>query len=226
MKRFIIGNWKANKNLAEVEKWFKDFSNLYNREKLDRSNNLEMVICPPFVYLHKAYQLIMDYHLPLKLGAQNVAPYDNGAWTGEVTARQIKEYAGYVLIGHSERRQNFKEEDSILAQKVIQAKAFNLKIVYCIPDEKTFIPEGVDLVAYEPVWAIGTGKTETPENAGKISEEIKKKRNETKVIYGGSVKADNVLSFLSNSYIDGVLPGGSSLEAGSFWQMILHATAI
>ncbi len=224
--KYLIGNWKANKNLSEVEIFFKTFADLYNQKKLDWSDNLEVVLCPPFIYLEQAKRLVKKYNLPFKLGAQDISPYDNGAFTGEVTARQIKEFAEFVLIGHSERRKNFKELDTMLAEKVKQANGFRLQIVYCVPDEKAVIPEGVSIVAYEPVWAIGSGQTDTPENAGRIASTIKKDNNIKSVIYGGSIKPENIAGFWESVFIDGVLPGGSSLYADSFWQMILHATAI
>ena len=224
--KYLIGNWKANKNLSEVEEWFRVIASLYISKKKDWSDNLVVVVCPPFIYLEQAKRLVKKYNLPFKLGTQDISPYDNGAFTGEVTARQIKEFAEFVLIGHSERRKNFKESDDMLAEKVKQANGFRLQIVYCVPDEKAVIPEGVSIVAYEPVWAIGSGQTDTPGNAGRIASTIKKDNHIKSVIYGGSIKPENIAGFWESVFLDGVLPGGSSLNADSFWQMILHATAI
>ena len=132
----------------------------------------------------------------------------------------IKEYAEYVLIGHSERRKYFHEDDKLLAEKVTRAMEAGLKVVYCVPDEKTEVPQNVDLIAYEPVWAIGTGKADTPENASQVIGIIKQKYPQNQVIYGGSVTPENVVSFVSQSNIDGVLPGGASLDPVKFSQMV------
>lgn len=222
--KYLIGNWKANKNLTEVEEWFKTFADLFNQKRPDWSNNLEVVICPPFVYLQKTSVLIKNYSLPIKLGAQDVAPFGNGPYTGEVIASQLSELVEYVIIGHSERRKNFGESDEILSEKVKQANAAGLKIIYCVPDDQTIIPKSISIVAYEPVWAIGSGKPETPTNASQVAKVIKNNPKVTAVIYGGSVKPDNVVSYLEAADISGVLPGGASLDPLQFWQIIVNAS--
>lgn len=224
--KYIIGNWKANKSLSETEEWFETFAAVYNKNKTIRLDNLTIVICPPFIYLGKAATLCGSYNLPIKLGGQDVSPFENGPFTGEVTASQLAKLAAYVIIGHSERRTNFGEDDQMLMKKVTMAKAANLQPIFCVQDENTFIPKNVSLVAYEPVWAIGTGQADTPENANKVIERIKEKNKIETVIYGGSITPENVSSFLKTSSIDGVLPGGSSLDPGKFWQMILNAASI
>ncbi len=225
-KIYIIGNWKANKNTAETEDWFNKFQTLYNQDKKINLEGVNMVICPPYVLLPLAKKLRDEYRLPFKLGAQDVSPYGNGAYTGEVSASQLTEFVEYEIIGHSERRNNFGEDDKLLTEKVKRAKEANLHIIYCVQDESTFIPEGVDMVAYEPVWAIGTGKTDTPQNANRVAQTIKQKWGGEILIYGGSVTADNINSFISEEYIDGVLPGGASLDPAKFWGMIAHAATI
>lgn len=225
-KKYIIGNWKSNKNIAETQNWFKIFHMLYSQNQTISLENVEIVICVPFTLLPLAKKLCDEYMLPLKLGAQNVSPFGNGAYTGEVSASQISEFAQYVIIGHSERRNNFHEDDKLLTEKIKRANEAKLTPIYCVQDENTFIPDGVVIVAYEPVWAIGTGKTDTPDNANRVVQLIKQKWNSDILIYGGSVTPDNVNSFISTEYIDGVLPGGASLDANKFWGMITNATTI
>ncbi|OGG14733.1 triose-phosphate isomerase [Candidatus Gottesmanbacteria bacterium RIFCSPHIGHO2_01_FULL_39_10] len=217
-KKYIIGNWKSNKNRQETKDWFSFIS----KQKFSKKTYqyLSVVVCPPFPYLSLSRVLISESQLTIQLGAQDVSPFPNGAYTGEITAIMIKEYAEYVLIGHSERRKYFHEDDKLLAEKVTRAMEAGLKVVYCVPDEKTEVPQNVDLIAYEPVWAIGTGKADTPENASQVIGIIKQKYPQNQVIYGGSVTPENVVSFVSQSNIDGVLPGGASLDPVKFSQMV------
>lgn len=224
--KYIIGNWKTNKNIIEVETWFQTTASLYSRNQSLNLQSIEAVVCVPYVYLPLAKKLRDEFDLPLKLGAQDVSAYGNGAYTGEISAIQLKEWVEYVIIGHSERRNYFKEEDTLLTEKAKRAQEALLKSIYCVQDENTNIAEGVDIVAYEPVWAIGTGKTDTPENAESVAQKVKEKRHGNILIYGGSVTPDNIKSFITTKNIDGVLPGGASLDPNKFWQMILNAATI
>ncbi|MBI3954986.1 triosephosphate isomerase [Candidatus Gottesmanbacteria bacterium] len=225
-KKYIIGNWKSNKNLLEVRSWFTEFNELFKQGSQTSLDNLEIVICPPFIYLPEATKLINNYNLPISLGAQDVSPFTTGAYTGEVGASQIADFAKFVLIGHSERRSNFGENSQLLFAKTEQAEQQGLQVIYCVPDNQTKIPQSVGLVAYEPVWAIGTGKTESAENAVKVADVIRKNLNAAKIIYGGSVNSKNIKDFLAENGLDGVLPGGASLDASLFWEMIKNASRI
>lgn len=203
----IVGNWKSNKTVSEAKDWLSKFKNT-------RAN---VVLCVPYTLLP-----VMQGG-PFALGAQDVSPFDEGAYTGEVAALQIKELATWVIIGHSERRKYFGETDELLAKKTEMAKAAGLKVIFCVPDDMTVIPQGVDVVAYEPVWAIGTGKSDTPENANAVIARIKAKSQVATVLYGGSVIPDNVASFVRQPAIDGVLPGGASLYPDKFSALIENA---
>lgn len=198
-----------------MEKWFSVFHDLSAGKK----PRAEMVVCPPFVLLPVAGYLISKYQLSLKLGAQNISPFRNGAYTGEVSADMLKEFVSYCLIGHSERRKNFGEDDRMLFEKVKRAKEAGLKVIYCVPDGNTKVPPEADIIGYEPVWAIGTGKTDTPQNANSVAGALKKNYPESTIIYGGSVTPENIVSFVTEENISGVLPGGSSLDPVKFWQM-------
>lgn len=225
-RKYIIGNWKSNKDISETEIWFKTFQTLFSQKQNINLEKVEMVVCVPFVFLPLAKKLRDEYRLPLKVGAQDISPFGNGAYTGEVSAGQLVQLVEYVIIGHSERRNNFHEGDDILSEKVKRANEAKLASIYCVQDENTFITEGVTIVAYEPVWAIGTGKTDTPANANRVAQAIKQKWSGEALIYGGSVTADNVKSFIREDSIDGVLPGGASLDASSFWEMSINAATI
>ncbi len=210
MKPLIIaGNWKSNKTASESEIWLQNF-------RIERTN-VTVILCVPFTLLS-----VMKKG-SFSLGAQDISPFEEGAYTGEISGKMIKEFADWVIIGHSERRKYFGETDDLLAKKAERAKSAGLKIIYCVPDDTTRIPAGVDVVAYEPVWAIGSGKSETPENANSVIVSIKAKSQVSMAIYGGSVTAENVAAFTVQPAIDGVLPGGASLDPEKFAALIRNA---
>lgn len=215
----IAGNWKSNKTTAEALLWLQDFKN----HIIPIPSYITVVLCVPFTLLYTVKETIKRDSLPLVLGAQNVSAFPEGAQTGEESARMVRDLADWVIIGHSERRKNFNETDEILRQKVEQAHRAGLKIIYCVPDDKTPIPAHVDVVAYEPVFAIGTGTTDTPKHANDIIGSIKAYSQVSTVLYGGSVTAENVALFVSQRAIDGVLPGGASLDPEKFANLISAA---
>lgn len=216
-KLSIIANWKSYKNTQEAKEWIQTMS------KFDFSNhpNKEVIVCVPFTLLAPMKKMIEDEKLPIKLGAQDISPFQEGAFTGEISGRQIKEFADYVLIGHSERRREFNESDSMLALKVQMALKYELTVIYCILNESTAVPQGVSLIAYELASAIGTGTPDTPESAEFVAHAIKQKYPSVlAALYGASVKPENTNSFTTCASIDGVLVGGASLDAQKFMQII------
>ncbi|MBI5619437.1 triosephosphate isomerase [Candidatus Gottesmanbacteria bacterium] len=221
----IAGNWKSNKGIAEAKEWVRQF-NAKCQMLNAKWDHITVVLCVPFTLVYPLKREISQLRLPVQLGAQDVSPFGEGAYTGEVSATQIKELADWVIIGHSERRKYFGETDEVLMQKVAQAKAAGLKIIFCVPDDKTPIPADVDVAAYEPVWAIGTGYADTPENAATVIATLKQKFSIRQVLYGGSVTAENVVSFVAQPAIDGVLPGGASLDAAKFFDLLTAAQSI
>ncbi|KKU81631.1 MAG: Triosephosphate isomerase [Microgenomates group bacterium GW2011_GWA2_47_8] len=175
MKHLLIaGNWKSNKTIEEVKEWVKKFI-VHSSSFIEKSDSATVVICAPFTTLSTLKEQIQELQLPISVAAQNVSRFDEGAYTGEISARQIREVADWVIIGHSERRKFQGETDDDLAAKAEKAKNTGLRVIYCVPDEHTSVPAGVDVVAYEPVWAIGTGKTDTPENANSVCGKIKER---------------------------------------------------
>ncbi len=223
-KKYIIANWKSNLNTEEIKNWIRVFGSKYKTGQTDKFSILKIIICPPFIYIPLVKDLIIANKLPIKLGAQNLSPYNNGAYTGEISAKMLAEFVDYVIIGHSERRMNFHEKEEILKEKVSRAIEVGIRPIYCIPDKESIIPDGVKIIAYEPIWAIGTGQSDTPENAVKIADTLKKNNKDCEFIYGGSVKTDNVNSFLEKTSIDGVLLGKASLDPVVFWEIVTNAS--
>lgn len=208
----MIANFKSHMTLIEAEDWI---------SKIKTAEDKTVIILPPFTLLSFFRTKIEAKKLNLFLGAQNISPFDEGAFTGEINAKQIKEFCEYVLIGHSERRSNFSEDDQLLSRKVELALENNLQPIFCIQGKDTKVPKDVKIIAYEPIFAIGTGNPDTPENAQKVAEVFKNKIDT--FIYGGSVKSVNVRSFTSKEGIDGVLVGGASLDPQEFSQIIQNA---
>jgi len=216
----IVANFKSNKTKNEAEKWLEEISNIKN---LPNISNKKIIVCPPFTLLDFFKTYILGHDLPLEIGAQNISGLPEGAYTGEINGAQIREFTKYVLIGHSERRSGFGEDENIVEEKVKMSIDFGLIPILCIQGEDNNIPNGVSIIAYEPVFAIGTGTPDTPENAENVARKTREKANLEHVLYGGSVTGDNVKNFTEQKNIDGVLVGGASLEASEFIKIIENA---
>ena len=248
-KLIIAGNWKMNKTAAEA-------LDLVRLLKLELSNvkEVDIVVCPPFTALSDVSEAVLDSNL--RLGAQNMSEHNVGAYTGEIAAVMLKEFSvRYVILGHSERRQYQKESDELIAKKAQAAHAAALKPIVCVgetlAEREGGQTEGVlerqvrsslagltgeqmteTIIAYEPVWAIGTGKTATTAQAqeahafirgllGKLFDETVARR--VRIQYGGSVKPSNARELMSQPDVDGALVGGASLEARSFSDIIKNS---
>ncbi|RPI76292.1 MAG: triose-phosphate isomerase [Ignavibacteriales bacterium] len=249
-KKVIAGNWKMNNDLSESQNLITKLTSGLSNLKL----NCDVIICPPYTSLSEANSLIKN--TIVKLGAQNVYHEDNGAFTGEVSPQMLKSVGcEYVIIGHSERRTIFKESNETINKKVKKALEHSLKVIFCIGEtleerEKNITNdvvkkqvteglEGIDekemsniIVAYEPVWAIGTGKVATPQQAQDVHKFIRQLienkysssvADDLTIQYGGSVKPDNAEELLSQPDIDGALVGGACLKAESFIGIIKAA---
>lgn len=220
-KTFIIANWKSNKTIYEADRWFQGL-----KIKDLRLTNKEIVICPSFTALPILKSLIVNHKSSIKLGAQDVSPFEEGAYTGEVSAKQIKEFADYVLIGHSERRKNFLESDKMINQKIDQAVHFGLTPILCISSIEQIQncnSKFKIIIVYEPLFAIGSGQADTAENANSMAKKIREDLGLMTVLYGGSVTSKNVKEFTQMSNIDGVLVGGASLDAQQFYAIMQNA---
>jgi triosephosphate isomerase len=248
-KKVIAGNWKMNMNLHQSQKLVSEIIN-----GLGKDTKAEVILCPPFTSLNEVNFLLKG--TPVKLGAQNMYYEESGAYTAEISADMLKSVGcEYVILGHSERRVIFNESDELINKKIKTALLKELKPIFCIGElleqrEKgetmkvvsSQIEKGLEgitsdqmkniIIAYEPVWAIGTGKTATPEQAQEvhsfIRELVAKKFSATVaenliIQYGGSVKPDNSGELLSQKDIDGALVGGACLKADSFLSIIASA---
>ncbi|OGD93324.1 hypothetical protein A2697_00655 [Candidatus Curtissbacteria bacterium RIFCSPHIGHO2_01_FULL_41_44] len=213
----VIANLKANKTWDQMSAWL----NIIGPKAESFAGTV--IVCPTAAFLAATFQKINSAGWQIKLSAQDISQFEQGAYTGEVAASQIADLCRYVIIGHSERRQNFNEDDNLLAQKAQNAKKAGLEIIFCIQNPEAKIPEGVNIVAYEPIFAIGTGHPDTPENAQTIGERLKAKGPYT-VLYGGSVSPQNTKSFIKQGILDGVLIGANSLDPQKFIQIIKTAS--
>jgi len=248
-KLIIAGNWKMNKTVAEAL----DLVRLLKHE-LANVKEVDIVVCPPFTALSEVSKAMLDSNL--RLGAQNMSQHNAGAFTGEICAGMLKEFSvRYVILGHSERRQYQKEPDALIARKAAAVHAASLKPIVCVGETLAEREAGQmqkvletqvrgslaglskdqmaeTIVAYEPVWAIGTGKTATTAQAqeahafirgvlGKLFDEAVARR--VRIQYGGSVKPSNARELMSQADVDGALVGGAALEARSFADIIKNS---
>ncbi len=218
-KVFIVANLKSYKNEQEGKAWLEEFTK--HKEELDRYGDREVIIAPPFTLLPSFASAFSG--TKVMLASQNLSPFDEGAYTGEVNAKQVKDFANYVIIGHSERRNYFKESEEMLYEKTYQAIKYGLTPIFCVQAEQTIVPEGVRIIAYEPTFAIGSGHPDTPESANTVAQSFMEKNKNYCVLYGGSVNETNVRSFLTEGKIKGVLVGSESLNPQQFVQIIQNA---
>jgi triosephosphate isomerase (TIM) len=245
-KLIIAGNWKMNKTVAEA-------LDLVRGLKLELSNvkEVDIVVCPPFTALSEVSKAILDSNI--RLGAQNMSEQAGGAYTGEIAAQMLKEFSvRYVILGHSERRQYQKESDALISKKALAVHAAALKPIVCVGEtlaereggqmEKVLETQvsgslaGLSkeqmvetVIAYEPVWAIGTGKTATTAQAQEAHAFIRRQvakifddavARKVRIQYGGSVKPSNARELMSQTDVDGALVGGAALEVRSFADII------
>jgi triosephosphate isomerase len=242
-KPFIAGNWKMNTTASEAERLV-----LEMLERLDSIEGVEKVLCPPFVSLVGISMMIHDSSI--ELGAQNMYFETKGAYTGEISPLMLRELCEFVILGHSERRWYFGETDEVVSKKIKAALANNLKPMLCVGERLEENEAGKteevvsrqvsaalndiepvrDLViAYEPVWAIGTGKAASSKQAGGTIQFIrdvvakvwnKSVAQDLRILYGGSVTSANIAEFISHPEIDGGLVGGASLKANEFVDIV------
>lgn len=243
-KPIIAGNWKMHKTIAEALEFVNDVKDKVNND------NVEAVICAPFTLLKDLKEATKGTNI--KIGAQNMHFEEKGAFTGEISPLMLKELdMDYVVIGHSERRQYFNETDETVNKKVLKALEVGIDPILCVGETleereagntkdvcKVQVEKALEnvskedlakvVIAYEPVWAIGTGKTATSEDANDVIAYIREVvanlygelANEVRIQYGGSVKPSNVAEIMNQSDIDGALVGGASLEANDYVELV------
>ncbi|MFC2067172.1 triose-phosphate isomerase [Chloroflexota bacterium] len=245
----IAGNWKMNTTVSEAIELVEAM-----RAELDTISNVEKVVCPPFVSLAAIKELVKGSSI--KLGAQNLFYETKGAYTGEISPIMIAELCEFVIIGHSERRQYFGDTGEVVNKKIVAALDAGLKPILCIGEKleeneadrtEEVVTEqlgsslaGIDnlnglVIAYEPIWAIGTGRAATGGQANETISLIRRNilrlyddsiAQNTRILYGGSVTAANATEFMQQPEIDGALVGGASLKATEFTSIVTQTSAI
>ncbi len=220
--KYLFANWKAHKNLKEAERWVKEFNALLTKDKKIKgrleNNDLKIIICPSHQLLYPVKQWLIK--MPnLSLGAQDISYFDKGSYTGEVPAQNLAGLVQYAIIGHSERRKYFKENNAIIDQKLILAKDYDIEPILCVRNGQDIIPEKVNFIAYEPVQSIGTGENESLKEILKVKEALHLDKN-TMFLYGGSASGDNATGYLQSGQINGFLIGTASRKAADFYNAI------
>jgi len=250
-KDLIAGNWKMNANHLEAIQMVQKLS--YRLDPADYER-VDVVVCPPFTALRSSQTVIESDHLAIKLGAQNVHWHDEGAFTGEVSPSMLSKLSvKFVIVGHSERRQLFGETDEVVNMKAKAVIAAGMIPIICVGETEaerdadqaeTRVGSqvraaimGIDaevvasvVVAYEPIWAIGTGRTASPDDAGsmctlvrnEIRDLVGEAADSTRVLYGGSMNPGNVAGLMAKRHIDGGLVGGASLDPDTFASVIRY----
>ncbi len=213
---WIIANWKSNKTIAQALEWVSIVG-----PNLERRDYLKVVVCPDFVCLEEVKKAVSVGNFPLMVGSQDLSPFDTGPYTGEEAAKDLEGLVELAILGHSERRKNFSETDEMVSRKVAQANASAIIPLVCVQGKETPVPEGCTLIAYEPVFAIGTGNADMPQDANEVAESFKGKYGpDLEVLYGGSVTSENCKSFLAQEQINGLLVGGASLDPQEFIRIV------
>lgn len=249
-KKFVAGNFKMNMTSSEVAPYLEVF-----RLETDKVNDVDIVLIPPFTAIPKASEILGGTQ-KIRLGAQNMSPEAKGAYTGEISATMLRDlFVRFILVGHSERRRLFGETDETVRRKLVAALQSELRPILCIGEtleerqagqEKAILEAQLDaalrglseeeisevVIAYEPVWAIGTGLTATPEQAQEAHAFIRSHlihlagaavANKARILYGGSVTPANARELMSQPDIDGALVGGASLDPRGFAEIVSAA---
>lgn len=220
--KYFIANWKSHKTIAEGKQWLTTFQDLLKNDTQIltnlRENKISIIVCPPFYLLSSLKEMLAEYP-NFSLGSQNISPFPEGSYTGEIAARLIKDVVKFTIIGHSERRKYFHENDAMIGLKTEVAFNEGITPILCIRSEHDQIPADVKLIAYEPVEAIGTGKNATVEEVLEMKKKLTLEEGTT-FIYGGSVDGENSRHYVETDGIDGLLIGTASLEPSKFFSII------
>lgn len=254
-RRLVAGNWKMNGSVASVVALVQGLTSVDLAKDID----CEVLVCPPTIFLSQVRDLLADAGADerIAIGAQDVSQHEIGAYTGETSVDMLREHGcGYTLVGHSERRQYHSETDIVVAAKVSRSLAAGVRPIVCVGETLAERREGSTLtvvagqlaavanvvtrgdwgrfdIAYEPVWAIGTGESASPEQAQEVHGALREivtvngdEEEKTRILYGGSVNQDNADSLFAMKDIDGALVGGASLKADSFLSICRSAARL
>jgi triosephosphate isomerase len=210
-KLWIIANFKSNLSMQQSIEWIEAVG-----PQIEQNENIVVGVCPRFSVLSEVAKRVKAGNYPLLVGSQNISPFGEGAYTGEESVSLINEMISFSIIGHSERRTHFAETDEIVAEKTKRAKESEITPLVCVQNAETPVPTGCEKVAYEPVFAIGTGTPDTPENAEKVAKQLQDMHGEIQILYGGSVNRSNCASFVAQEHIGGLLIGKASMDPQEF----------
>ncbi|MBT1035661.1 triose-phosphate isomerase [Canibacter sp. lx-45] len=254
-KPLIAGNWKMNYDHLQALAFLQKLSWSLKNTAYD-SSVTEVAVFPPFTDLRSAQTIVASEKLPIKIGAQDVSHEQSGAYTGDIAAAFLSSLdVSYVIVGHSERREYHAETDSLVGKKSAAALTAGITPVICVGESLqqreeqgtvvplvqltevlAEVPEGAEFViAYEPVWAIGSGQAATAAQAQEMCSHIRSKLRElrgeevasaTRILYGGSVKSDNIAEFMQQPDVDGALVGGASLKIDEFTKIVQYQTGL
>ncbi len=219
---YFIANWKSHKTLPQAQEWMSVFQDLLHKnediQKKLTNDEISIIICPPFHLIIPLKEMLSDYP-NYSLGSQNISPYPEGSYTGEISARLIKDYVKFSLIGHSERRKYFHEKDGDIGLKNELLIHEGIMPIVCVRTDHDELPPDAAFVAFEPVESIGTGKNASVEEVLEMKKNLSLKP-ESMFIYGGSVDAANCREYMDSEGIDGLLIGTASLDPSVFFSII------
>lgn len=219
--KYLIANWKAQTTLFEIVKWIETFKDQLTgdkkiQEKLT-NNELKIIICPPFPFILYTKNHFEDID-GIEVGAQDVSAFKEGKYTGEVTAKALKDITDYAIVAHSERREHFQETEQEIEHKISLCDQYNITPVLCIRNATDIIYPSATIVAFEPVEAIGTGENADVEYVLEMKKKIQLPEGAA-YLYGGSADSTNINDYLKTGEIDGFLVGTASLDPREFFAM-------
>ncbi len=215
MKKLVIANWKCFKTIEEGLQWINAVG-----PSMPQLDNIDVVVCPSFIALDAVSRLVKEKGYSLKVGSQTVSSLEQGAFTGEVSAKMLTGVVDFALVGHSERRSNFGETNAEMEKKLTLAKQYSIEPLLLIRGEEDTIPEGTTYFAWEPVNAIGSGSAIDAKTADDMVVHLAKGRQDLYGMYGGSVTSDNVNTYMQSPHLYGVVVGSASLDSSKFLEML------
>ncbi|CAN5147417.1 triose-phosphate isomerase [soil metagenome] len=221
--QYLIANWKTEITFAEIQIWTATFTKLISENSsvnaAIENKDLCIVVCPPYPFIAYVEEQLQD--IGVYVGSQDVSKKDQGKYTGEVTAQVLRRMVDFAIVGHSERRTNFKETDEDIAEKIQQCTANDIQPILCIRGTEDKIPAESKIIAYEPVAAIGTGQNADPASVVEMKKQLAL-AEDVSFLYGGSVKKENIRSYHDTGEIQGYLVGSASLDATNFCWLALE----
>ncbi len=225
--KYFIANWKAHKTIYEALDWIKIFTKVLSTDedllvKLSQ-NQIKIIVCPPSLYLYFLKQHIKEFN-NVHIGTQDISMFEQGSYTGEVSASMLKPHIEYSIVGHSERRKEFHENETMIESKVKLLNKNAVTSILCVRNQHDSLYQSADLIAFEPVEAIGTGRNMSIQDVIEIKKTLNLQPHQP-FIYGGSITAQDCREYKEGDEVDGFLIGKASLDAKEFIQIIKTFTS-